>query len=108
MNKLENMDKEEKIKYLENLKGKISNLIPSQSNIDKLDSLVNEELRRELTSVNQNKVYIFNLNQTIKKELKTLINSRKNPRNRIDELKDATSNFKQDINRYLGDLRQGQ
>ncbi|RCW89839.1 hypothetical protein [Winogradskyella arenosi] len=47
------MDKEEKIKYLENLKGKISNLIPSQSNIDKLDSLVNEELRRELTSVNQ-------------------------------------------------------
>jgi len=102
------MNKDEKIKHLDNLKGKISGLSPNQSNIDRFERLINDELRRELTSNDQNKVYIFNLNETIKKQLKTLIKSRKNPKNRMDELKDAVSNFKQDINRYISDLRQGQ
>ena len=100
------MKKEEKTTHLENIKSIVYDMYVNESNIYKLSEIMNKELRNEENSEIGNKVYIFHLKETIKKELNKLINSRKNHKNRISEFKDARDNFIQDINRYLGDLRQ--
>lgn len=100
------MDKEEKVRHLENLIFKVNGMSVNQTNINTLSEIINNELRNEENSEYKNNTYIFHLKETIKKELDSLLKSRKNPINRTEEFKDAVSNFKQDVNRYLGDLRQ--
>lgn len=101
-------NKEKKIKDLENIKARINQMTSNQMNIDELSNLINSELIKEENSDNPNKVYISNLKQTIEKQLGHLVDSRKKPRNRIEEFNEARSHFKQDIDRCLGDLRQSQ
>ncbi|WP_179018480.1 hypothetical protein [Winogradskyella forsetii] len=100
------MDKEEKKKHLENIKARINRMTPNQMNINELSELIKSELRNEENLDQPNKVYIFNLKQTTRKQLDNLLNSRKKANNRIDEFNETRSNFKQDIDRCLGDLRQ--
>jgi hypothetical protein len=83
-------------------------MVPNKMNINELSDLIKSELLKEKQSDQPNKVYIFNLKETIKNQLDNLITSRKNPNNRIDEFNEARNNFKQDIDRCLGDLRQNQ
>lgn len=99
------MDKEEKKEHLENIKIKINRMTPNQMNINELSYLIKSELSNEENLDKPNRIYIFNLKQTIEKQLNNLINSRKKPNNRIDEFNETRNNFQQDINRYLGDLR---
>jgi hypothetical protein len=100
------MDKEKKNRHLESIKARISQMVPNKMNINELSDLIKSELLKEEQSDQPNKVYIFNLKETIKNQLDNLITSRKNPNNRIDEFNEARKNFKQDIDRCLGDLRQ--
>jgi vacuolar-type H+-ATPase subunit I/STV1 len=99
------MDKDEKIKHLESLINKVERLRCNERDIDKLSELINSELRNELAMPKQNHTYIFNLNRTIKGQLSHLNESRKKPENRISEMNECKSHFKQDIGRYIGDLK---
>lgn len=99
------MDKELKIKHLENIKEKVDRMIPNHRNIEELSKLINNELFEEENLEKPNMVYVRNLKQTINKQLDSLVKSRKNLGNRIKELNECRSHFKQDIDRYLSDLR---
>jgi hypothetical protein len=102
------MNKEEKMKHLNYVKAKISMMSLTEFNINQMNDILNLELRNELVSENPSKVYIFNLKETKKKQLDSLINSRKKPRNRNDEFTECRKNFIMDIDRRMGDLRQSE
>ena len=95
----------EKISHLKKLIFKIENLNISESSIRELGNLIRNEQRREFSSKNESKLYSNNLRQTIEKNLEDLEENAKKPKVRINLFKDCVSNFKQDINRELGDLK---
>ncbi|CAM3474267.1 hypothetical protein [Flavobacterium chungbukense] len=91
--------------HLENLLFKIDNLYISESSIRNLSNLIRDEQRREINSKNISKLYSNNLSQTIEKNLEDLEKNASKPKIRIELFKDCVSNFKQDINRELSDLK---
>jgi hypothetical protein len=91
--------------HLENLLFKIENLYISESSIRNLSNLIRDEQRREINSKNISKLYSNNLRQTIEKNLEDLEKNASKPKIRIELFKDCVSNFKQDINRELSDLK---
>ena len=99
------MTNSEKISHLEKLIFKIENLNVSESSIKDLSSLIRNEQRREFSSENESKLYSNNLRQTIEKNLEDLEDNATKPKVRIELFKDCVSNFKQDINRELVDLK---
>ena len=99
------MTNSEKKLHLENLLFKINNLNISESSIRNLSTLIRDEHRREICSKSESKLYSNNLRQTIEKNLEDLEENATKPRVRIELFKDCVSNFKQDINRELGDLK---
>jgi len=99
------MTNPEKIIYLEKLLFKIENSYISESSIRDLSRLIRNEQRREISSENESKIYSKNLSQTIEKNLEDLENNADKPKARIDLFNDCISNFKQDIERELADLK---
>lgn len=95
----------EKKAHLEKILFKINSLNISESSIRDLSNLIRTEQRREFTSENESKLYSKNLKQTIEKNLEDLEKNASKPKVRIELFNDCVSNFKQDINRELGDLK---
>lgn len=99
------MDNSEKKTHLEKLLFKINNLYVSESSIRDLSNLIRNEQRRETSSKTESKLYSNNLKQTIEKNLEDLEKNADKPKVRIDLFKDCVSNFKQDINQELANLK---
>lgn len=103
--KINEMNNSEKISHLENILIRLENLNITESSIKELSLLIRTEYRNELTSENTSKVYSNNLKQTIEKNLEDLEANINKPKLRIELFNDCISNFKQDVDRELTDLK---
>jgi len=99
------MKNQEKIKHLEKLLFKLKNSFITESTIKELSRLIRDEFNREKSSENGSILYVKNLNQTIEKYLVDLEKNADKPKVRIDLYNEFISNFKQDIDRELTDLK---
>lgn len=99
------MGREEKIKHLENLMVKVERLRCNERDIENLRDLIHAEVRKEENDENPIKPYVFHLKQTIEKQLRRLMESRKRPENRISEMNECKDHFKQDLKVGLSFLR---
>ena len=99
------MDNEAKTKHLKNIIFKIEQKGANQRNIDEVAKIIQDELYNEENSEEPDQIYINNLKQTISKQLEPLVNSRKKPENRVNEMNEFISHFKQDIDYCIGLLR---
>lgn len=99
------MTNTEKIERLKNLIFKIENLGISESSIKKLSLLIKNEHQIEISNENPSKIYSNNLKQTIENQLDNLEHNSSKPKLRIPLFEDCVSNFKQDIERELEDLK---
>lgn len=97
--------KEDKVRHLENLVFRVNGMSVNQTNINTLSEIIYNELRNEENSEYKNNTYIFHLKETIKKELDSLLKSRKKPENRSEEFYTCRDEFVKDIKRFLMDLR---
>lgn len=98
------MTKEEKIRHLNFIKSKLDFIKADERGIDRISELIHSELKNELAQSDRNHTYVSYLRQTISKYLKPLEESRDKPKIRISKMNDCKYEFKQDIERYIGDL----